>query len=1045
MAQERLVFEGPDATYHSYHAAQHLVRYAAARPFCTGRRVLDVACGQGFGTKLLLEWGASEVVGVDISEEAIGTARRIFGHDKIRFLVGDAHSVERVLDSKDRFDLIVSLETIEHLRRPDQFLAGIKRLLSDGGAIVISCPNDLASYTEGQKNEFHLARYSFDDFKRLTEGVLGSASVWLLGSPLLGELNYVCGSPIVENDHPQALSLMNFEDISHCALLPSQSNLRNSPGLASHYLGIWGARGEANAVVSGISLRAFMEPWRVIDALRSSQRDLQLSLAAKDEALAAKDEVLAAKNVALAAKDETLANLETLLTAQENELQIFRTSKLQRLRSTILYEKLSPRKIGRIIYLLTALATPERVRRPLRPVVRRLKRLFDAPTQVEPMVERRIQEKWPEDRPLVSVIIPSFNYGRYLEETVDSVLSQTFRDVEIIVTDGGSTDDDTLRLLRSFRKPKTKVYLNKGRHLLGDNRNLGIRRSRGKYICCLDSDDKLKPTYLEKALFLLETYNYDIVSTSVECFGGSNVLWQVPIKPSLEQLTRNNQFSVVAVFKKTMWKKARGYHDWGLGKDLVAEDWDLWVRMMALGARGINIPEALMLYRVHDSSLSSDPTVRRWEEQAKEICKFNRKHLKEKNYRYSARRNEAVVQVSDPYLNLVSSYRKETKKPSILLVLPFLMTGGADSVFLSMAEHLVANGFGLAVMTTLPTEPSFGDNTSQYEAITKQVYHLHEFLDGESTWKDFVFYLIETRKIDILLLAGSAYVYELLPELKQRFPRLKIVDHLFNEYGHIENNRKFASFIDVHIVVNEVIKDALVNLYGEAESKIRVIPPGVDVKSKFNPFAFNEASTQPIDLLPKDKFVVLFIGRFAEEKCPEKFVGMACSLRNEDNLHFAMLGNGPQYQQVKEQIRALNLEEKIYAPGNVTDVRPYLRIGGVLVIPSAIEGIPVTLMESMAFGVPVIASAVGGIPSVIRDGFNSFVCQPSDIGAFVRNIQRLATDEKLLTRMRANAREYALQHFSVEKTTREYCNLFRSLHDGEPIQVGAVTPARIER
>jgi glycosyltransferase involved in cell wall biosynthesis/SAM-dependent methyltransferase len=1020
MAQERLVFEGPDATYHSYHAAQHLVRYAAARPFCTGRRVLDVACGQGFGTKLLVEWGASEVVGVDISEEAIGTARRIFGHDKIRFLVGDAHSVERVLDSKDRFDLIVSLETIEHLRRPDQFLAGIKRLLSDGGAIVISCPNDLASYTEGQKNEFHLARYSFDDFKRLTEGVLGSASVWLLGTPLLGELNYICGSPIVENDHPQALSLMNFEDISHCALLPSQSNLRNSPGLASHYLGIWGARGEANAVVSGISLPAFMEPWRVIDALRSSQRDLQLSLAAKDE-------VLAAKNVALAAKDETLANLETLLTAQENELQIFRTSKLQRLRSAILYEKLSAQKIAKITYLIAGLTAPERVRRRLRPLLPRWKRAFESATKPRPKIERRTQEEWPADRPLLSVIIPCFNYGHYVEEAVGSVLSQTFQDFEIIVVDGGSTDDDTLRVLKSLKKSKTKVYLRAGRHLAGDNRNFGISHARGKYICCLDADDRLKASYLEKALFLLETYRYELVSSSVEWFGARHCIFEVAAKPSLEQIIISNQFSTTAVFSRALWEKAGGYHDWGLGKAYIAEDWDLWLRMMALGARVINIPEALMLYRVHDASLTKQAEVRSWEEQGKEILKFNKEHLKRKNYLLSAKRNAAIVQVEDPNLNLVTSYQKAAKKPAILFALPYVITGGADTVFLDIAEHLTSNGFDLSVVTTQPVDSRFGDNTEKYEALTSaQVYHLYQFLAGENKWRDFLFYLIETRNIGILLLAGSAYVYKLLPEIKQRFPQLKIVDQLFNEFGHMENNRKYSDYIDFHIVANEVIKDILVKAHGEKEDKVRVIVHGVDVEGRFNPGKV-EVGAETRAVVPQGKFLVSFIGRFSEEKCPKKFVEMVNLLKNEDNLHFLMIGNGPEYPYIKQRIKELQLDNKIYAPGIVPDPRPFLKASGVVVIPSTIEGIPILLMESLAVGVPVIASAVGGIPSIIQDGFNGFICEPSDIEAFVRAIRKVAGDESLRNAMRANARKFALQHLDVSGMKNDYRNVFVEL------------------
>ena len=315
---------------------------------------------------------------------------------------------------------------------------------------------------------------------------------------------------------------------------------------------------------------------------------------------------------------------------------------------------------------------------------------------------------------------------------------------------------------------------------------------------------------------------------------------------------------------------------------------------MALGARAINIPEALMLYRVHDASLSKQAEVRSWEEQGKEILKFNSKHLKRKNYRLSAKRNAAIVQVQDPYLNLVTSFQKAARKPAILLALPYVITGGANNVFLDMAEHLTANGFDLSVVTTQAEDSRFGDHTAKYHAITKQqVYHLYNFLPAESQWKDFLFYLIETRNIGILLLAGSAYVYGLLPEIKRKFPQLKVVDQLFNEFGHMENNRKYSEYIDLHVVADDVIKEILVRS-GEKEDKIRVIVHGVDVEGRFDPDHV-EVGAATRAVLPQGKFLVSFVGRFSEEKCPAKFVEIANLLRGEDNLHFLMIGNGPEY------------------------------------------------------------------------------------------------------------------------------------------------------
>jgi glycosyltransferase involved in cell wall biosynthesis len=253
-----------------------------------------------------------------------------------------------------------------------------------------------------------------------------------------------------------------------------------------------------------------------------------------------------------------------------------------------------------------------------------------------------------------------------------------------------------------------------------------------------------------------------------------------------------------------------------------------------------------------------------------------------------------------------------------------------------------------------------------------------------------------------------------------------VVDQLFNEFGHIENNRKYSRHIDLHVVANETIMKTLIERFDEDPNRIRVVVHGVDVRHRFNPENSEVKSlAKPIQL--PGKFVVSFIGRFSEEKCPDTFVEIARLLRNEENMHFVMVGNGPEYQRIKNNIAAFHLEDKIYATGFVPEMRPYVKMSGVVVIPSKIEGIPIVLMESLALGVPVVASSVGGIPSIVRDGFNGFVCEPSNIEGFVRNIRQIAADESLRNALRTNARQTAVQQLDVDNTNRAYHDLLLAL------------------
>lgn len=218
----------------------------------------------------------------------------------------------------------------------------------------------------------------------------------------------------------------------------------------------------------------------------------------------------------------------------------------------------------------------------------------------------RLDNSWPADLPLVSVVIPCFNYGAYVAEAIESVLKQTFPSYEIIVVEGGSTDGATIQRVKELelQYPDTRFFFRDGRHLAGDNRNYGIRQARGRYICCLDADDLIRPTYLEVAVFLAEGYGYDLVYPSVQCFGDSKDKWVLE-DASFPEIAAENQVSTVALFRKAAWETVGGFRDWGAGIDHVPEDWDFWVRLVGYGFRAKAIGAPLMLYRVHDRSLTA--------------------------------------------------------------------------------------------------------------------------------------------------------------------------------------------------------------------------------------------------------------------------------------------------------------------------------------------------------------------------------------------------------------------------------------------------------
>lgn len=269
MALERIEFEGSDATYHSYLATQHIVRYAVLKNIVKNKRVLDVACGAGYGSKLLWDWGAKEVVGVDISPTAIASARKLFGGSGRVFLIGSAEDLKSVLASYGDFDVVVSFETIEHLRNPDKFFSYISSIKDENSIIALSCPNDAAYHSDSSENPYHLTRYTFDEFKIFSEDHLGAAAVWLLGAPVHGEVNFIAGDNHVQRGHADANAMVTLQSMENGLLLPSQSPSEVSEKTCSHYLGLWGTEVRPNVAVSAQSVSSFREPWSAIEWLKT--------------------------------------------------------------------------------------------------------------------------------------------------------------------------------------------------------------------------------------------------------------------------------------------------------------------------------------------------------------------------------------------------------------------------------------------------------------------------------------------------------------------------------------------------------------------------------------------------------------------------------------------------------------------------------------------------------------------------------------------------------------------------------------------------------
>jgi glycosyltransferase involved in cell wall biosynthesis len=205
------------------------------------------------------------------------------------------------------------------------------------------------------------------------------------------------------------------------------------------------------------------------------------------------------------------------------------------------------------------------------------------------------------NRCLVSIIIPCYNQGQYLAESIGSVLASDHDDLEIIVVDDGSTDPETVRIIKALDYPKTKLIRRQNGGLAAA-RNSGIAEARGRYILPLDADDRIGPQYISQAVAALEANSgLGIVYCHAEKFGAETGPWRLS-QFSRWRMALGNVIFCSAIYRRDDWNEVSGY-DESLQRGW--EDWDFWLGLLERGRKVLCLPHVGFYYRKSPTSLAA--------------------------------------------------------------------------------------------------------------------------------------------------------------------------------------------------------------------------------------------------------------------------------------------------------------------------------------------------------------------------------------------------------------------------------------------------------
>lgn len=196
--------------------------------------------------------------------------------------------------------------------------------------------------------------------------------------------------------------------------------------------------------------------------------------------------------------------------------------------------------------------------------------------------------------PLVTVTITCYNYADYVKQSILSVISQTYKNIELTVINDGSTDNSHT-VIDELKEEYNFKYINQPNKGIIATRNIAAKNAKGEFQMQLDADDYLDPMYVEKCVSVAQTHGADIIYTQVHVFGRADFISQY-INYDLEKLKHDNYIHASALIRSKVlpdqpydvYLDKKGY-----------EDWDVFLDLCLDGAKASLVDEPLLHYRKH--------------------------------------------------------------------------------------------------------------------------------------------------------------------------------------------------------------------------------------------------------------------------------------------------------------------------------------------------------------------------------------------------------------------------------------------------------------
>ncbi len=365
-------------------------------------------------------------------------------------------------------------------------------------------------------------------------------------------------------------------------------------------------------------------------------------------------------------------------------------------------------------------------------------------------------------------------------------------------------------------------------------------------------------------------------------------------------------------------------------------------------------------------------------------------------------------------------------KPHIVHILTSLRTGGAETLTVNLLKTFDKHKYEYSLITLYSPEE---DNYLMRQLRLSNIpyYHLGKQIGFSPRNSLLLRNLFKELKPNLIHSHMYTIKYVLLSYIGSHLPPWIHTLHTVtrSELTFFERKISFLLY-RLHKVIPVAVSESVQQSFNETYGikGIKVIKNGV---------AIPEIETNERDEfrerfnIKRDDFVITSVARLAPPKTPLLLVDAFAVVRNKiRNCFLFIVGDGPLMPVLKRMVTQLNLVDSVLFTGLVNNPFPYLMASDLFIFSSAEEGLPLSLLEAMAAGLPVVASKVGGIPEVIKEGYNGYLVPPNNMSALAEAVIKMYGNKGRQT-IGKNNREVVKEYFDITHTASQYEKIYDRL------------------